>query len=115
MYVDEADYLTEVIQKFPKCLKKKYTTVRSAPFYFEILHSKASKGNALLVLAKKLNLERKEIMAIGDAENDLSMIKVAGLGVAMANATIEVKKEADVETTSNNKSGVALAIEKWVL
>jgi Cof subfamily protein (haloacid dehalogenase superfamily) len=113
MYIDEAEYLTKVIQKFPAHLKEKYTTVRSAPFYFEILNPKASKGNALVALAKKLNIAKKDIMAIGDAENDLSMIKVAGLGVAMRNAVIDVKREADVETASNNHDGVALALEKW--
>jgi Cof subfamily protein (haloacid dehalogenase superfamily) len=92
MYIDEAEYLTKVIQKFPAHLKEKYMTMRSSPFYFEILNSKASKGNALLALIKKLNLAKKEIMAIGDAENDLSMIKVAGLGVAMGNAAIKIKK-----------------------
>jgi Cof subfamily protein (haloacid dehalogenase superfamily) len=115
MYIDETDYLTEVIQKFPAHLKEKYATVRSAPSYFEILNSKASKGNALLVLSKKLNINNEEIMAIGDAENDLSMLKVAGLGVAMENAVAEVKKEADVKTSSNNDNGVAVALEKYVL
>ncbi|MDR0691021.1 MAG: sugar-phosphatase [Streptococcaceae bacterium] len=115
MYIDEPDHLTKVIQRFPAHLKEKYTTVRSAPFYFEILNPKASKGNALLALTKKLNLTKKEVMAIGDAENDLSMLKVAGLGVAMENAVADVKKEADVETASNNHDGVAVALEKWVL
>jgi len=115
MYIDEANYLTEVIQKFPAHLKEKYATMRSAPFYFEILNSKASKGNALLALTKKLGMTKKEVMAIGDAENDLSMLKVAGLSVAMENAVAEVKREADVKTSSNNDNGVAVALEKYVI
>jgi len=54
-------------------------------------------------------------MAIGDADNDLSMLEVAGTSVAMANATESVKAIANVETLSNNESGVAHAIKTWVL
>jgi len=54
-------------------------------------------------------------MAIGDNENDLTMIQYAGLGVAMENATENVKNSAKVITTSNDAHGVAVAIEKYVL
>jgi hydroxymethylpyrimidine pyrophosphatase-like HAD family hydrolase len=54
-------------------------------------------------------------MACGDGFNDLTMIKYAGLGVAMANAREEVKKCADYITASNDEDGVALAIERFIL
>lgn len=66
-------------------------------------------------LAKKLDIQKEEIMAIGDAENDISMIQMAGLGVAMGNAMESVKIIADVQTTSNNDNGVAVALKKWVI
>ncbi|MGO3624114.1 MAG: HAD hydrolase family protein, partial [Leuconostoc falkenbergense] len=72
-------------------------------------------GNALAALAQSLNIDIENTMAIGDQENDFSMIEVAGLGVAMGNAIKKIKDIADVETVSNNESGVARALEKYVL
>ena len=54
-------------------------------------------------------------MAMGDGENDIEMLKFAGWGVAMKNAREDVKKVANVVTTSNNEDGVAKAIEKYIL
>lgn len=74
-----------------------------------------NKGEGLLILGRLLGIEREEIMVCGDGGNDLAMIETAGLGVAMANATDEVKKAADYITCSNEEEGVAKAIEKFVL
>ena len=74
-----------------------------------------TKGTGLLALAEKLGLRRDQVMAMGDSGNDLSMIKAAGLGVAMGNATPEVLAAADAVTADNNHDGVALAIEKYAL
>lgn len=54
-------------------------------------------------------------MAVGDSGNDHAMIEAAGLGVAMGNATDDIRKIADVTTDDNNHDGVAAAIEKYVL
>lgn len=75
----------------------------------------ASKGAALMALADHLGIAHEDTMACGDGSNDLSMIRAAGLGVAMANAEEEVLAAADYVTESNEESGVAQAIEKWVL
>ena len=82
---------------------------------FEIMKKGSSKGEAVAQLAKYFNLKRDEIMCIGDSENDLSMIEYAGIGVAMGNAIDKVKKSAQYITASNTDSGVAKAIEKFVL
>lgn len=74
-----------------------------------------SKGPGLMALAKRLGLTREEVMAVGDSGNDRTMVEMAGLGVAMENATEEIKAVADVITADNNHDGVALAIEKYVL
>lgn len=89
--------------------------VRSMPFYYEILHKDASKGNAVELLAGHLGIRREEVVCIGDNENDLTMIEYAGCGVAMGNAVPKVKAIADFETRTNNEHGVAYAIEKLVL
>lgn len=74
-----------------------------------------NKGNGLLRLGELLGIEREEIMACGDGNNDLAMIKTVGFGVAMANAVQEVKDAADYITLSNEENGVAKAIERFVL
>ena len=58
-------------------------------------------------------MKREEIVAVGDGYNDLSMIKFAGLGVAMANAQEPVKKAADYITLSNDEDGVAAVVERY--
>jgi len=74
-----------------------------------------TKAYGISLLAKDLGLERSEIMAIGDEENDLPMIEYAGLGVAMENAVPFVKEAADHVTASNIEHGVAKAIQQFVL
>ena len=112
MMIDEPEVLDPAITKLPLHFTEKYTTVKSTPFYYEIMNKNASKGNALAKLADHLGLNKDEVMAIGDNENDLSMIDYAGIGVAMGNATENVKTIADVHTTSNDEDGVAQIIEK---
>ncbi len=75
----------------------------------------ANKGNGLLALAEYLGIQREQIMACGDSDNDYSMIKAAGLGIAMENGLESIKKIADAVTLSNDQDGVAYAIERWVL
>lgn len=82
---------------------------------FEIMKSGTSKGKAVEMLAKILKIKREEIICIGDSENDLSMIKYAGLGVAMGNGTNLIKKECDYITLTNEENGVAKVIEKFIL
>lgn len=74
-----------------------------------------SKGVALEQLIPVLGLTREEVMACGDANNDLTMLKAAGFAVAMGNATEQVKESADYITDTNDEDGVAKAIEKFVL
>ncbi len=81
----------------------------------EITDKDADKGKALLVLGKLLGIDREEIMACGDSGNDKGMLEVAGVGVAMKNAEDAIKAAADHVTGSNNESGVARALEKFVL
>lgn len=73
-----------------------------------------NKGNGLHTLCKLLGCSIEETMACGDSQNDLSIISAAKIGVAMGNASDEVKKAADFVTLSNKESGVSYAIEKFV-
>lgn len=74
-----------------------------------------NKGRGLMILGELLGIHREEIMAVGDGSNDIAMLREAGLGVAMENATEAVKAAADVATLSNDQEGAAAAIEKYVL
>ena len=87
----------------------------SLPNNLEINAYGADKGTALLWLAEYLNIQREEVMALGDGENDLSMIRAAGIGVAMGNAEEHVKAAADYITATNDEAGVAAAVHKFVL
>ena len=93
----------------------KINLTKSKPYFLELAHPLATKGKALATLAKSLNIEAHEVMAVGDSPNDLDMIKYAGFGVAMGNAVEEVKKYARYITCSNDDDGVAEVIEKFVL
>ncbi|ALS00724.1 sugar-phosphatase [Enterococcus silesiacus] len=114
MMIDEPEILDNAISQLPEEFTNKYTTVKSTDFYYEILNKEASKGNALAKLAEHLGISQAETMAIGDNENDLSMIEYAGIGVAMGNATESVKRAADVQTTSNDEDGVAEILLKYI-
>ena len=81
----------------------------------EIVPLGISKGNAVSYLADKLNISKDEIICIGDDENDLSMIKYAGLGVAMGNAKDMIKQQADYITDTNEKNGVGKVINEFIL
>ncbi|CBY02800.1 hydrolase, haloacid dehalogenase-like family [Listeria monocytogenes serotype 7 str. SLCC2482] len=115
MFIEEAPELEVGIAKIPESFREKYHLVRSTPFYLEILNRDASKGNAVKELSEKLGIKQSEVICIGDQENDVPMLEFAGLGIAMGNAPERIKQLADYTTASNNDSGVAKAIQKFVL
>lgn len=108
----------EKLKQIRDLLQEKYgdqlNIVFSKPFFLEATDKNASKGTALLKVAEMYGITPQEIIAIGDSENDISMIRNAGLGITVANAKENIKKEADFVTLSNNESGVAYAINKFI-
>ena len=114
MFIDPEEVLEEAIKKIPQAIFDQYTVVRSAPFFLEFLNKASSKGTGVKALAEHLGIKQEEVICIGDAGNDLDMIKFAGLGVAMGNAFDEVKEAADYITHNNDDDGVAHVIEKFV-
>lgn len=115
MMIDPQEILDPVIEKLPGELYEKYSVFKSAPYFLEFTHKEVDKGLGLKRLGEYLGIKREEIIACGDAGNDLSMVKYAGLGVAMENATPEVKEAANFITTSNDEDGIAKVIEKFIL
>ncbi len=94
---------------------KQLTVTKSHRYFLEVTHLQATKGKALKFLADMLEIKPEEIIAMGDSFNDIDMLRYAGLGVAVANAHPEVKKEADLIAKSNLEDGVADIIEKYVI
>ncbi len=92
-------------------LKGKMDIFRSAPFFLELVPKGIDKAQSLQRLLRKINLTPADLMAFGDGYNDLSMLKLAGMGVAMANAAPEVRAEADCVTLSNEEDGIAVALK----
>lgn len=115
MFIDEPEILEKAIEALPKELYDKYNIVKSTPFFLEVISKDAGKGVGLKALAQYLNVKQEEVIAVGDAGNDLDMIEYAGLGVAMANASENVKEIANYITDSNNEDGIVKVIEKFIL
>ncbi len=111
---EKADLLK---QQFRDVLR--FSIARSPAFpgvdFINILHPGASKGNALVKLAEHLGIHLDQVVAVGDGLNDISLIKKAGVGIAMGNAFSEVKQVADGITASVGGGGVARVVEKYFL
>jgi Cof subfamily protein (haloacid dehalogenase superfamily) len=112
--ISEPEKISELKQKLLP-LNDVLCALTSKPFFLELTHPKATKGQTLKLLAEKLNIDQKRIIAVGDGFNDISMIDYAGLGVAMGNAPDDVKNAADYVTSSNIEDGVAEIIYRFVL
>lgn len=115
MMIDEPTLLASAIAQLPEVLKNKYSTALSLPFFFEFMNKNSNKGKGMEALTAHLGLSPEQIICVGDAANDLEMIKFAGLGVAMGNAIDEVKAHANYITASNDDDGVAHIFEKYIL
>lgn len=91
------------------------TVTQAVPEFIEVLPPGTSKGAGLMRLLKMLDLDPSEVMAVGDGENDVEMLRTVGLGVAMGNAHPRLKEVADAIVADNDHNGVAEAIERFVL
>lgn len=102
--------MREAKEEFKK--QEDLEVVSSGKINFEVMSKGTSKGIAVKKFCDILGIDSKEVICIGDNENDISMIKFAGLGIAMGNATDEVKSMADFVTDTNVNDGVAKALRK---
>lgn len=107
---DNPRKLLEIEKEFEN--SKNLQAVYSSPYNLEIYNKTVSKANGIKALIERLGIKREEVIAIGDGGNDLSMISYAGIGVAMGNAPLSIKKFADIIADTNNNNGVSKIIEK---
>ncbi len=112
---DDEQALTGLEEHWKRRLAGSLDVFRSEPYFLEVVPPQIDKANSLGVLLKQLDIEKDEVVAIGDSVCDVSMIQLAGLGIAMGNALESVKRCADFTTASNDDDGVALAAEKLIL
>ena len=91
------------------------SAARSQPYYLDVTHPQANKGEVVLSISRLLNIPVAEIATLGDMPNDVLMFKKSGVSIAMGNASPEVQASATYVTTSNEEEGFANAIEKFVL
>ena len=108
---ETAQRIKEILKQF----KGRVDAVSSHPLYAEIIPLGVSKASAIGYLAEKMGIQLEEIMAIGDSDNDLPMLKAAGKSIAMGNAIPEVKEACDYVTGKCDEDGFAEAIYRYVL
>ena len=115
LMTDDGDYLAMVEPKVKAALGKNFSVYRSDPFFLEILPKGIDKAQSLERLLAVIGVKREEMIACGDGYNDLTMVQYAGLGVAMGNGVLPVRKAADYITLTNEEDGVAHVVEKFML
>lgn len=98
---------------FPAEITDHYKIVRSQPKIIEFLPLNMSKAYGLNILLKHLEMDFSNMMAFGDAENDYEMIEAANVGVAMGNASDEIKSIATDVTVDHDDDGVAVFLHKY--
>lgn len=112
---EEPEMARGIIKDLNKEFSGRIVAVQSAERYIDIMLPEVSKGNAVKQLAKLYGCDLSEVMCLGDSENDISMLEVAGIAVAMGDASEPVKAAADFVTAPVAENGFAQALEKFVL
>ncbi|WP_426091542.1 Cof-type HAD-IIB family hydrolase [Flavobacterium sp. DSR3-2] len=112
--LEEPSYLKEV-EKDLKAAMPHLSVSMSKPFFLEVAQNGIDKGASIKFLAEKLNILQCEIIAVGNAGNDLTMIEYAGLGVWVDNVDPELRDKGDVVVASNNDHGVAEVVRRFIL
>lgn len=109
----DPENMVKAEEELKSVLGEEMDIFRSAPFFLELVPKGIDKAQSLRRLLAMVSLAPEDMIAFGDGYNDLSMIRLAGMGVAMANAAPEVREQADYITLSNEEDGVAAAWEHF--
>ena len=112
---DKEKALIGLEQHWEKRLAGTLDAFRSEPYFLEVVPCGVNKANTLGALLEHLGVTREEVIAVGDGVCDVTMLQLAGVGVAMGHSQDSVKVCADYVTASNEEDGVALAVEKLIL
>jgi len=112
--LEHPDYLKKVEKKL-KAERTDLSVSRSKPFFLEVMPQGIDKAASIDLLAKKLDIKQSEVIAVGNAGNDLTMVQYAGLGIWVDNVSDDLRHHADYIVASNENDGVAEVIERFIL
>jgi Cof subfamily protein (haloacid dehalogenase superfamily) len=112
---DDTDLVTKAAGAVHDKFGDHVTAAASQPYYLDVTHPKANKGEVAKYLAAKYKLETDDIATIGDMPNDVLMFAHSGLSIAMGQSSPEVKRAARRVTTSNEDEGFANAVDRFIL
>lgn len=115
MVVGEPEELNKAFEYLKEKLDNKLNVFFSEPYFMEITPLGIEKASAISRLSDMLGIPKDQVMACGDGLNDIPMLQVASLSIAMANAYDQTKEYADYIVASNEEDGVAEAIERFIL
>jgi Cof subfamily protein (haloacid dehalogenase superfamily) len=112
---DDLDAVQRCEKDVQAALGATASAARSQPYYLDVTHPKANKGEVVLAMSSLLKIPTEEIATIGDMPNDVLMFVKSGVSIAMGNASAEVQKSAAHVTTSSEDEGFANAMEQFIL
>lgn len=105
-------YLQEHWRELAAPFEGRLSCMFTADYYFEYTARGIDKGHALAGALPRRGINASELVAFGDGQNDVAMIRLAGIGVAMGNAVDELKAAADIVTATNDEDGIAVVLER---
>ena len=111
---DDLDLVARCEHDVQQALGNTVSAARSQPYYLDVTHPNANKGDVVAYLAKRFDIDPADIATIGDQPNDTLMFRKSGMSIAMGNSSDEVKKQATHVTAGYNDEGFAQAIDRFV-
>ena len=112
---DDRELMARCVREVQQQFGQRVSGALSQPYYLDVTHPKANKGEVVSSLSALLAIPRAQIATIGDMPNDVLMFKQSGLSIAMGNASLDVQQAATFVTTSNTADGFAKAMERFVI
>ncbi len=112
---DDQTAMARCVAEVQRTYGQHVSAALSQPYYLDVTHPKANKGEVISALSALLNIPTAQIATIGDMPNDVLMFERSGVSIAMANASAEVQHAAKFVTKANTEEGFALAMERFVL
>lgn len=112
---EDAQHGDELVASLQAKFSGRIEAVKSTDVYIELIKPGVNKASSIARLAELFDISPDQVLAIGDSNNDISMIKAAQYGVAMGNANDDVKAAADYFVSDNDHDGVAEALERFCL
>ena len=112
---DDHDVMARCVDEVQRQFGQHVSAALSQPYYLDVTHPKANKGEVVNALSTMLAIPTAQIATIGDMPNDVLMFERSGVSIAMGNASVDVQRAATFVTTSNGEEGFALAMERFIL